>query len=40
MSCSRVGRGARISKVMVGGGLARCEGVDPDGNAFSISDRV
>jgi catechol 2,3-dioxygenase-like lactoylglutathione lyase family enzyme len=35
-----IGRGARLSKVMVGGGLARCEGVDPDGNPFSISDRV
>ncbi len=35
-----VGRGAKMSKVMEGGGLARCEGVDPDGNPFSISDRV
>jgi predicted enzyme related to lactoylglutathione lyase len=35
-----VGRGARMSKVMVGGGLVRCEGTDPDGNPFSISDRV
>jgi len=34
-----VGRGARMSKVMAGGGLTRCEGKDPDGNPFSISDR-
>jgi len=33
------GRGARMSKVTVGGGLVRCEGKDPDGNPFSISDR-
>jgi len=25
---------------MVGGGLVRCEGKDPDGNPFSISDRA
>jgi len=24
---------------MSGGGLTRCEGKDPDGNPFSISDR-
>jgi len=24
---------------MAGGGLVRCEGKDPDGNPFSISDR-
>jgi hypothetical protein len=29
-----------MSKVMVGGGLARCEGADPDGNLFSVSDRL
>lgn len=34
-----VGRGAKISKVMAGPGLVRCEGKDPDGNPFSISDR-
>lgn len=34
-----VGRGAKMSKIMVGGGLTRCEGKDPDGNPFSISDR-
>jgi hypothetical protein len=28
-----------MSKVMSGGGLTRCEGKDPDGNPFSISDR-
>ena len=32
-------RGAKMSKLMVGGGLVRCEGEDPDGNPFSISDR-
>ena len=32
-------RGARMSKLMVGAGLVRCEGKDPDGNPFSISDR-
>jgi catechol 2,3-dioxygenase-like lactoylglutathione lyase family enzyme len=34
-----VARGARLGKVMSGGGLTRCEGKDPDGNPFSISDR-
>ena len=34
-----VGRGAKMTKVMAGGGLTRCEGKDPDGNPFSISDR-
>ena len=34
-----VGRGAKMSKLMSGGGLVRCEGKDPDGNHFSISDR-
>jgi catechol 2,3-dioxygenase-like lactoylglutathione lyase family enzyme len=34
-----LGRGAKMSKLMAGGGLIRCEGKDPDGNAFSISDR-
>jgi catechol 2,3-dioxygenase-like lactoylglutathione lyase family enzyme len=34
-----IGRGARLSKLMVGAGLVRCEGKDPDGNPFSISDR-
>jgi hypothetical protein len=28
-----------MSKLMAGGGLVRCEGKDPDGNPFSISDR-
>jgi catechol 2,3-dioxygenase-like lactoylglutathione lyase family enzyme len=32
-------RGARMSKLMTGGGLVRCEDKDPDGNPFSISDR-
>ena len=35
-----VGRGAKMSKLMTGGGLVRCEGKDPDGNPFSISDRA
>jgi len=34
-----VSRGAKMSKVMTSGGLTRCEGKDPDGNPFSISDR-
>ena len=34
-----VGRGAKMSKVMAGAGLVRCEGKDPDGNPFSISNR-
>ena len=34
-----VKRGVKMSKVMAGGGLVRCEGKDPDGNPFSISDR-
>jgi hypothetical protein len=34
-----VKRGARMSKVMVGSGLVRCEGRDPEGDPFSISDR-
>ena len=34
-----IGRGAKMSKLMSGGGLVRCEGKDPDGNPFSISDR-
>ena len=32
-------RGAKLGKLMSGGGLTRCEGKDPDGNPFSISDR-
>jgi catechol 2,3-dioxygenase-like lactoylglutathione lyase family enzyme len=34
-----VARGARLGKIMWGGGLTRCEDKDPDGNPFSISDR-
>jgi catechol 2,3-dioxygenase-like lactoylglutathione lyase family enzyme len=34
-----IGRGAKLGKVMSGSGLTRCEGKDPDGNPFSISDR-
>jgi predicted enzyme related to lactoylglutathione lyase len=35
-----VARGARLGKVMSGSGLIRCEGKDPDGNPFSISNRA
>ena len=34
-----VARGAKFGKIMSGGGLTRCEGKDPDGNPFSISDQ-
>jgi catechol 2,3-dioxygenase-like lactoylglutathione lyase family enzyme len=34
-----IGRGAKMSKIMAGSGLVRCEGKDPDGNPFSLSDR-
>lgn len=34
-----ISHGARISKLMTGGALVRCEDKDPDGNSFSISDR-
>ena len=34
-----IGRGAKMSKLMAGGSLVRCEGKDPNGNPFSISDR-
>ncbi len=34
-----VAQGLRMTKVTTGGGLTRCEGCDPDGNPFSISDR-
>jgi catechol 2,3-dioxygenase-like lactoylglutathione lyase family enzyme len=34
-----VGRGAKMSKVLTGAGLTRCESKDPDGNPFSLSDR-
>ena len=32
-------RSAKLGKVMSGSGLIRCEGKDPDGNPFSISNR-
>ena len=35
-----IARGAKLGKLMSGGGLTRCEGKDPDGNPFSISDRA
>jgi catechol 2,3-dioxygenase-like lactoylglutathione lyase family enzyme len=34
-----IARGAKLGKIMSGNGLTRCEGKDPDGNPFSISDR-
>ena len=36
---SLIARGAKLGKVMSGGGLTRCEGKDPDGNPFQISSR-
>ncbi|MEO8558019.1 MAG: VOC family protein [Rhodospirillales bacterium] len=35
-----IARGAKLGKVMSGGGLMRCEGKDPDGNPFQLSDRI
>lgn len=35
-----VGRGAKLGKVMGTEGLIRCEGKDPDGNPYSISNRA
>jgi catechol 2,3-dioxygenase-like lactoylglutathione lyase family enzyme len=35
-----VARGARLGKVMSGKGLTRCEGKDPDGNPYTISNRA
>lgn len=34
-----IARGAKLGKVMSGSGLTRCEGKDPDGNPYSISNR-
>jgi catechol 2,3-dioxygenase-like lactoylglutathione lyase family enzyme len=31
--------GTRLGKIISGGGLTCCEGKDPDGNPFSISNR-
>jgi catechol 2,3-dioxygenase-like lactoylglutathione lyase family enzyme len=36
---SLIARGAKLGKVMSGGGLTRCEGKDPDGNPFQLSSR-
>lgn len=33
-------RGARLGKVLGNAGLQRCEGKDPDGNSYSISNRA
>ncbi len=33
-------RGAKMGKVKSGAGLDLCEGVDPDGNPFQISNRA
>jgi predicted enzyme related to lactoylglutathione lyase len=35
-----VERGAKLGKVLGGQGLVRCEGKDPDGNPYSISNRA
>ena len=35
-----VARGAKLGRVMSGPGLTRCEGKDPDGNPFQISNRA
>ena len=35
-----IGRGARMGEVLGGGELMRCEGTDPDGNAFQLSTRT
>ena len=34
-----IGRGAKISKLIERDGLVRCEGKDPDGNPFYVSNR-
>lgn len=34
-----VGRGARMGRLMGSGDLAFCDGKDPDGNPFQISNR-
>jgi catechol 2,3-dioxygenase-like lactoylglutathione lyase family enzyme len=34
-----IDRGAKLGKLIVAQGLTRCDGKDPDGNAFSVSDR-
>lgn len=34
-----IARGGKMGKLHAGGGLTRCDGADPDGNPFSISDR-
>jgi catechol 2,3-dioxygenase-like lactoylglutathione lyase family enzyme len=34
-----IARGAKVGKVLSGGGLTRCEGKDPDGNPYQISSR-
>jgi catechol 2,3-dioxygenase-like lactoylglutathione lyase family enzyme len=33
-------RGVRMTKLISSPGLTRCEGKDPDGNPFSVSDRT
>jgi len=35
-----VARGAKLGKIMSRPGLTRCEGKDPDGNHFQISNRA
>jgi catechol 2,3-dioxygenase-like lactoylglutathione lyase family enzyme len=34
-----IARGARLGKVARGSGLTRCDGKDPDGNPYSLSNR-
>lgn len=35
-----ISRGAKMGKMLATGRLIRCEGKDPDGNTFAISNRV
>jgi predicted enzyme related to lactoylglutathione lyase len=35
-----IARGAQIGEILGGAGLMRCEGKDPDGNAFQLSSRI
>jgi predicted enzyme related to lactoylglutathione lyase len=35
-----IARGGKLGEVMIGAGLTRCEGKDPDGNHYQISNRA
>ena len=35
-----IARGAEMGEALGAGGLMRCEGRDPDGNAFQLSSRI